>query len=297
MAGRRPPLIRLPEAVPFEACSPASRARLARARGRASDAGRNRSRLLSLEDLNQAVAEGLKAEQYRNLNNGNNQAPGASRMMVRGIDSFDQAVAALAKNYPQAAESAFRRLLDSPYPFAHFLALRELRNEEYSPRLAAQLASRLESFAKTADTVGFSWTCEVLAEQGSDAVIPLSLRYAEMQSPAGLHGPAGMGFGYPAAKAAARLAGRLSDPAVERLLASENVWLRAGAIAGLSEANAPGLADLAAALLREPQPAILRDHAAVASLQLKESEPASRTAERPASDSARRSSPLRNVPV
>jgi hypothetical protein len=72
-----------------------------------------------------------------------------------------------------------------------------------------------------------------------------------------------MGYGYPASKAVARLAADVSHPEVQRLLASENLWLRAGALAGLSEARAPGIEDLLVGLLQRPQPAVIHDHAAV----------------------------------
>ena len=71
--------------------------------------------------------------------------------------------------------------------------------------------------------------------QGVQAAITALTRYAQPENFPGLHGPIGMGFGYPAAKALARLAGRTTHPEVKRLLAEENVWLRTGALAGLRE--------------------------------------------------------------
>jgi hypothetical protein len=267
MAGRRGPDVRLPEPLPFEAHY--------QPRGLTwpgpvveRPAGGQPPKADSLEDLKRMVAQGLAPNQYRDLNNGNNQAPGATRLMVRGIAPFEQAVALLSARYPQQAASVLQDLLNSPYPFAHFLALRQLRDR---PQLDAggQLTARLESFAKAADTVGFFWTCEAIAQRGAEDSIPLLVRCAELEAPDGVHGPAGMGFGYPAAKAAARLAGRLSHPAVKRLLGSENVWLQAGTLAGLTQADAPGLAQLLARLLREPHPAMIRDHAAAGLLRLR----------------------------
>ena len=63
-----------------------------------------------LATLEAEIAEGLKDAHYRNLNNSNNQAPGAKRMMVSGIDALDRAVAALAPII-EAAAPALRRLL------------------------------------------------------------------------------------------------------------------------------------------------------------------------------------------
>jgi len=72
-----------------------------------------------------------------------------------------------------------------------------------------------------------------------------------------------MGYGYPAAKAVARLAGDISHPEVTRLLKSENIWLRAGALAGLTEARASDVERLLVTLLGQAQPAVIHDHAAV----------------------------------
>ena len=72
-----------------------------------------------------------------------------------------------------------------------------------------------------------------------------------------------MGYGYPAAKALARRAADLSHPQVKRLLSSDNIWLRSGALAGLTEAQAPGIRNLLAQLLKQDQPAIIHDHCRV----------------------------------
>jgi len=274
MAGNPMPGIELPEPLPFEAWYPP---RAVDWPGPLAQRAPESALPAALDDLKRRAAEGLQAEHYRDLNNSNNQAPGAKRMMVDGIASFDGAVAGLAAQYPESAGSVFRQLLDSPYPFAHYLALRELVEGGHSD-LDAMLTDKLDAFAKSADTVGFFWTCEALAKRGVQAAIPTLARYAGEESPPGLHGPVGMGYGYPAAKAVAYLAAEVSHPEVERLLASPNIWLRAGALAGLTEAHAPGVEDLLAELLAEPQPALIRDHAAVGLSRLTNSRRASREA-------------------
>jgi HEAT repeat protein len=215
-----------------------------------------------LAALERAIAEGLRDEHYRNLNNSNNQAPGAKRMMVTGIAALDRAVAALTAHYPDAAAPALRRLLESPNPFAQYLALRELREGRH-PELNALLLQRLDALAKAAETVGFHWTCEALARRGVVDALPVLARYARNESPPGLLGPLGMGLGYPAAKAIARLASDVTHPEVRRLLESENSWLRAGALAGLTEARAPGIEALLARVLAERPAALVADQAAV----------------------------------
>jgi hypothetical protein len=261
IAGKPMPRIEIPEPKPFEAWYPP---RGVDWPGPFAERPSQEPPLEAetLDDLKRLVAEGLEQEHYRDLNNANNQAPGAKRMMISGIASFDRAVRLLATRHPDAAGPVLEQLLDSPYPTAHYLALRQLC-EGGHPELDAVLVAKLDAYAKSADTVGFFWTCEALAQRGFDASIPALARYATEEHPSGLHGPVGMGYGYPAAKAVAQLAADVSHPQVRRLLASENIWLRAGALAGLTEARAPGIDDLLVELLHEPQPALIHDHAAV----------------------------------
>jgi len=111
--------------------------------------------------------------------------------------------------------------------------------------------------------VGFYWTCQVLAEREVRDAIEALAQYAVGEIRPGIHGPRGMGLAYPAARAIARLAGDISHDEVRRLLASSNIWLRAGALAGLTEARAPGLEGLLGKLLDEHQPGLIRNHAQV----------------------------------
>ena len=225
----------------------------------------------SPENLGQLVSLGLKADHYRDLNNSNNQAPGAKRMMISRIDEFDRGVDLLCAKYSESAGPFIGGMLDSPYPTAHFLALREVAKG--SARADEdKLIAKLDAFAKTADTVGFYWTCEALARRGTRRAIPALAKYATADVFANLHGPIGMGYGYPAAKALARLAAKISDPEVDRLLASDNIWLRGGALAGLTEANAPGIESLLFRLLDEDQPGLIHDHCRVGLQTLQNSE-------------------------
>jgi hypothetical protein len=216
----------------------------------------------SLEDLGRLVSLGLEADNYRDLNNSNNQAPGAKRMMIGRIDEFDRGVGLLCAKYPDSSGGLVESMLASPYPTAHFLALREI-TQGSAPAGEDKLIAKLDAFAKTADTVGFYWTCEALAQRGTRRAIPVLAKYATDEAWPDLHGPLGMGHGYPAAKALARLAAKISDPEVERLLAGENIWLRGGALAGLTEAHAPGIANLLSRLLDEDQPGLIHDHCRV----------------------------------
>jgi hypothetical protein len=79
-----------------------------------------------------------------------------------------------------------------------------------------------------------------------------------------------MGLGYPSAKALARLAGRIDHAQVQRLLESENIWLRAGALAGLTEARAPGIELLLREILETHPSGIVFDHARVGLARLEQ---------------------------
>jgi hypothetical protein len=218
-------------------------------------------------DLKQCVAAGLEPANYRDLNNSNNQAPGAKRLMIRNIHPFARA-AMLSRNHdPEITMPMLQQMIDSPYPFAQFLALRELA------RLRADgvdelLIAQLERFADASDTVRFYWTCEALAERNVHAALPALARFACIENPAVLHGPLGMGRGYPAAKALGRIVGRIDDEQVQRLLRHENIWLRAGILAGLTESKAPGIKQLLSQVLEESSSGIVHSHARTGLAQL-----------------------------
>jgi hypothetical protein len=129
--------------------------------------------------------------------------------------------------------------------------------------LNALLLKKLDAYAKNADTVGFYWTCEALARRGVANAMPALARYAQAENSPGMHGPLGMGLGYPAAKVIARLAQNVEHPEVRRLLNSDNIWLRAATLAGLTEARAPGIEALLARVLDEHPAALVADQAAV----------------------------------
>jgi hypothetical protein len=261
LAGDPVPVIRLSEPTPFEAVYPP--------RGLAWPeplvVQKPSSQALTdktAEFLKQQIAEGLEAYHFRDLNNSNNQAPGATRMMVTGIQSLSLAFAMLTDQDPQACGEAAKALLDSPYPFAQYLALQESVGGKY--QIADEkLIESLDMCAKATDTVRFYWTCEALAAGRIDKAIPTLVRFTADDNPPDLHGPAGMGFGYPAAKAVARLVQEIPHPQVQRLLKSHNIWIRAGALEGLIEAQPPGVEHLLTQMLNVHQPGLIRDHAIV----------------------------------
>jgi hypothetical protein len=93
-------------------------------------------------------------------------------------------------------------------PFAHYLALREHSAGRFSDD-DGELLGLVERCVQSSDTVRFYWTCEALADRQVTSAIPILSRLAQVDNPPGLHGPAGMGRGYPVARAVGRLAGVL----------------------------------------------------------------------------------------
>jgi hypothetical protein len=189
-------------------------------------------------------------------------------MMVADIQPLAGAVARLVAAYPESAWPVIENLAASPYPFAHYLALCEWRAGGF-PGEDDRLIALLQECAHSSDTVRFYWTCEALADRQVTSAIPLLAQLAHADALPALHGPPGMGQGYPAARTLARLAGDLEHGDVRRLLASENIWIRAGAISGLTEARAAGIERLLARLLNGTEPGLIRNHAEVGLRRLK----------------------------
>lgn len=260
-AGRPVPQIRLPEPLPWEALYPPRGLQWPPPAVKplpSDDSPSNES----WEVLQRRIADGLKAENYRDLNNANNQAPGATRMMVRGIQPLSHAVADLAEFPAESAGPLIRQLIASNYPFAQYLALQECSGGRF-PEMDDQWGTLLEKCVQSSDTVRFYWTCEMLADRQVVSAVPLLAKLAHAENTPWLHGPAGMGQGYPSAKAITRLLGDREREEVRRLLQSDNVWVRAGAISGLTEVRAPGIEQLLEELAKGCQPALIRDHARV----------------------------------
>jgi hypothetical protein len=220
----------------------------------------------SFEEIQRLVADGLGEQHFRDLNNANNQAPGAKHMMVSHISNLDHAVSLLGT--APSADADLLELLNTPYPFARYLALRELGRDPAANH--ELLLAQLDRSAKASDPVGFHWTCEALAGGQIDSALPALARYATPEPVKNLHGPIGMGYGYPAAKAIGRITGQVDHPEVQRLLAEQNVWLVAGVLAGLTEARSPGIEELLVRSSDPRQPAIIRNEAAVRLRRLKE---------------------------
>ena len=119
-------------------------------------------------------------------------------------------------------------------------AVLRLRNRPgHMPLIHPALLKRLDESAKMQDAVGFWWCCDALGRLRAKDAIPALAKYATATNPTGTYGPDGMAFGYVAAAALARLTADPTHPNVAPLLKGDNIWLKAGALRGLAEADAP----------------------------------------------------------
>jgi HEAT repeat protein len=202
----------------------------------------------------------LASDHFRNLNFA--QATGAGHMMIRHVEETQRGFAALAKVPGAAGRKPLLAALDTPYPYAHYLAARALAQRGDRAAIPV-LVGKLDAYLKVQDTVGFWWCCEALGELKAKESLPGLARHAVASNPAGTYGPPGMAVGYVAARTLARIAADPKQAEVARLLKSDNVWLRAGALRGLAEARARGVEELLRAALDPENPAVVRQEARV----------------------------------
>jgi HEAT repeat protein len=208
---------------------------------------------LALKDL-------LAPAHFRNLNFA--QSTGAQQMLIRKVEETRVAFTWLAKLPAEARRKELVQALGSSYPYARYQAAKIL-GEVGDKQAIPTLVNRLETAAAAGDTVGFWWCTEALGRMGAkEAVGPLA-KFAVVKAPSGTFGPEGMALGYPSARALARIVADVKHAEVQRLLASENVWLRAGALRGLAEAKAAGVETLLKNAAAADQPAMLRQEAQV----------------------------------
>jgi HEAT repeat protein len=197
---------------------------------------------------------------FRNLSMA--QIQHANQMMTNHGDETRLAFAHIAKLPGPESRQVLLQALDTPYPFAHYLAAKGLA-ERGDQESIPTLVKKLDSFVQQNDTVGFWWTCAALAKLKAKAAVPVLEKYAVPTNPAGLHGPPGMALGYCAARALAEIVADAKHPKVTALLASNNSWLRAGALRGLAEVKAPGIEALLHKAAQPECPALVRYEAQV----------------------------------
>jgi HEAT repeat protein len=204
--------------------------------------------------------EQLVPGHFRSLNFA--QASGAQHMMIARVEQTRRAFEALARQPGEAARKQLLAALDTPFPYAHYLAAKALA-ERGDREAVPVLVRKLDQYLKAQDTVGFWWCCEALGRLKAKEALPVLARHAVAANPPGTYGPEGMAVGHAAARALARIAADSKQADVARLLKNTNVWLRAGALRGLAEAQAPGVRGLLRAALDPEEPALVRQEARV----------------------------------
>ncbi|MCS7014973.1 MAG: HEAT repeat domain-containing protein [Gemmatales bacterium] len=202
---------------------------------------------------------------------------GAERMMIEKAEELQYVAHQLRRLPPEPTREIWQHWLESPYPYAQYLALESLALQP-SPQWAALLLRKLDEFAQKNNTVGFWWCCEALAQVATQLpptesatgltrqqVLSVLQQYAGMPTPPGaaLFGPEGMALGYPAARAIGRIAGTTQHEFVRQLWQSENAWLRAGVLRGLAEAKCPEVTAWLDQARQPGQPALVRHEAEV----------------------------------
>jgi HEAT repeat protein len=258
LAGKPVPAVNLPESQPLEVLYPPRG--LTWSDTRFPDPPRTVVPPPSGLGLEKQVAKGLASANFRDLNMA--QASGARYLMTDHVEETQQAFAALAR---QPGPEAFKTLLaalETPYPFAHYLAAQAL-GERGDRAAVPVLVRKLDEYVKAQDTVGFWWCCEALARLQAREAIPVLIRHATAANPPGSFGPQGMAVGYGAARALARISADPKQKNVAGLLGSSNIWLRAGALRGLEEARAPRMEALLRQATEEENPALVRQEARV----------------------------------
>jgi hypothetical protein len=263
LRGENVPVVTLPEPRPMEELYP-PRAKVTWSISREeADKAMLQRRLVAemeprlMDTQKPAVSDYLVKQNFRDLNMA--QASGAKHMMVDGITQL-RTVMDLRRN--RLDRRLLTSLLEHQSPSVQFLAMERLTQNEHKEAIPDLLA-KLDPFAKSANTVGFWWCCEALAKLKAKDAVPVLAKHATPTNPPNTHGPPGMATGYIASKALAQIVADPKHTDVERLLKSDNVWLRAGALRGLAEAGAAGIEPLLREAAGARHPAVVRQEARV----------------------------------
>lgn len=262
-AGREIPLLKLPAREPLRPEYPAPGAYVFadRTPDPASAPGTIALDLSDPQVLVKALQSAVDQTQYKNVGNG--FARNAERMRL--VDSaalaaiLDAPIATQAPRTPEL-EQALTAAIDSPYPFAHYLAARliALRQDQ---SFAPHLAKKLPAWVAAADTAGFYWAADTLGRlRAADAIGPLSAIAVE-KSFDRTFGAVGMAYGFAAARGLGMIVGDLKQPEIARLLQSDNVWLRAGVLDGLVERGDGAVVGQLERILSESSSAIVEEEA------------------------------------
>jgi HEAT repeat protein len=259
LASKPVPEVKLPESQPLEVLSPPRGLKWSDTAF--SEFDRNVPPAPSdLNQLSRFLDKCLTPANFRNLNMA--QIRGAERVMIAHVEETRRAFAELERHPEAPVFKTLVAALDSPYPYAHYLATKAIADRRERAAIPI-LVKKLDLFAKTQDTVGFWWCCEALGQLKAREALAALAKYATSTNLPGTFGPEGAPSGYIAARTLAVIAADAKQGDVGRLLKKENVWLRAGALRGLAESAAPGIEELLRQAADEASPALVRHEARV----------------------------------
>lgn len=212
-------------------------------------------------DLRRYLKECLSPANFRNLNMA--QARGANHMMIKKVEETRLAFAALARTTDTDSRKILLAALETPYPYAHYLAAKALaqRNDKQAIPL---LVKKLDQYLQKQDTVGFWWCCEALGELRAKEAVPVLKKYEEERNnPPEIFGPVGMTTSYMAARTLARIdpAAYTLDPANTK--PNYTYWHGAGLVRGMAEVNAPHIETVLRNLIHSTNSALVRYEAQV----------------------------------
>lgn len=204
----------------------------------------------------------VDATQYASV--GNTFARNAERMRIFDADRMVKLVdAPEAQKTPltPALEAAVNAAVESPFPFAHFLAARFITSRQEA-RFIPALIKKLPACVESADTVGFYWIADALGRLRAQEALPVLAEFAAEKTYPKTYGSIGMAYGFAAARGVGLIADGMQKAEVTRLLESENVWLRAGVLDGLiARGDATEVAPYLRQLLAEAPNAFLEEEA------------------------------------
>lgn len=207
-----------------------------------------------------ALTSAVDASKYANVGNG--FARNATRMRIQ--DSAEvlkilDSGAVLKEPLTPELEHALKGALDSPYPFAHYVASRLIALRQ-DATLAEHLAKKLPEYVAAADTVGFYWAADALGRLKSPLAGTALAPFATGTPQPNTFGSAGMAYGFAAARGLG-LTGDRTSKSVADLLTSDNVWLRMGVLDGLIDRGDATIADQLRTLAAESPSALLEAEA------------------------------------
>lgn len=209
-----------------------------------------------------ALSRAIDAKGYANV--ANTFARNAERMRLTDARVLERVVLARAKSAREltdAERAGLTAAIASPYPFAHYLAAR-FASEREDATVAREILARLPAWLEAANTVGLHWGAEAIGRCGLVEGRAALAEIVARKSFAKVYGSPGMAYGYATARGLGLLDGSPRSVQIDEGLArSDNPWLRAGYLEGLTLSGHPGAKALLERMLAETPGAFLEEEA------------------------------------